>query len=328
MSSPAPQPPSRLGEAAPADRTADDWASVAAQHLAEGDRPQAIGSLREAVSLDPAHGCAGLLITTLHEAGLVEEAFAMGQRYHREGPRNPRALFRFGWLLAFIGEVEAAQALFHDLVLRDRGGIYEAWGNGELAYLARARGDVHAAVSFMERAVATQPGDMISRVGRAQMMVEAGQASVAVPLLEAELAAHPAARGFGGMPAALVLGWALRRLGQDAAAKRWLDPLASTLLATRPDLAARQLGMEPMQALRQLAYLAVCDRHEEALELANRTLRIPLYGAPDPRDGMLAPLFGKACWMALLVRSWDSIDEQRLRLGLRGLDRHAHPVPA
>jgi hypothetical protein len=175
----------------------------------------------------------------------------------------------------------------------------------------------------MERAVAAQPGDMISRVGLAQMMVEAGQASAAVPLLEAELAAQPAARGYGGMPAALVLGWALRLLGHETTANRWLDALESTLLAARPDHAARQLGMEPMQMLRQLAYLAVRGRHEEALELAQRTDRIALYGAPDPRDGMLAPLIGEPRWTALLTRSWDDIDAQRLRLGLRRLDRPA-----
>jgi tetratricopeptide (TPR) repeat protein len=230
MSSPASQLSSRLRDAAPVVRTADEWAGVAAQYLKEGERPQAIDALRAAVSLDPAHGAAGLLITTLHESGNVEEAFARGQRYHREGPRNPRALFRFGWLLAFIGEIDPAQALFRDLVVLDQGGLYEAWGNGELAHLARARGDARAAVSFMERAVAAQPGDMISRVGLAQMMVEAGQASAAVPLLEAELAAQPAARGYGGMPAALVLGWALRLLGHETTANRWLDALESTLL--------------------------------------------------------------------------------------------------
>jgi predicted Zn-dependent protease len=94
----------------------------------------------------------------------------------------------------------------------------------------------------MQRAVAAQPGDVISRVGLAQMLVEAGQAGAAVPLLEAELAAQPAARAYGGLPAALVLGWALRLLGREASANRWLDPLEPTLVAARPDHAARQLG--------------------------------------------------------------------------------------
>ena len=311
--------PGLASDAPPAPRTADEWAAVAAQALKEGDRPKAIEALRAAVSADPANGAAGLLITTLHQAGQVEEAYALGDRYQREGPRNPRALFRFGWLLAFIGETARAEALFRDLIALDKGGIYEAWGNGELAYLARARGDARGAVAFMEQAVAARPADMISRVGRAQMMVEAGEANAAIPLLEAELKADTAARGYGGMPAALVLGWAHRLQGNDAAAATWLDPLEKTLFAASPDASARQLGMEPMLAARQLAYLAIRGRHDEALALADRTPTIPLYGAPDPRDGMFASLAGKPAYEDLLTRSRYSINAERKRLRLGAL---------
>jgi Flp pilus assembly protein TadD len=145
--------------------------------------------LSPALAADPTNGAAGLLITTLYQAGRIEEAYALGERYHREGPRNPRALFRYDWLLAFIGEVDRAEPLFRDLIALDKGGIYEAWGNGELAYLARARGDARGAVAFMERAVAARPADMISRVGRAQMMVEAGDARAAARRAHAESAA-------------------------------------------------------------------------------------------------------------------------------------------
>jgi hypothetical protein len=34
----------------------------------------------------------------------------------REGPRNPRALFRFGWVLAYTGAIARAEALYRDLV--------------------------------------------------------------------------------------------------------------------------------------------------------------------------------------------------------------------
>jgi len=315
--------PALAGDTPPPPRTADEWATIAAQALKEGDRPKAIEALRAAVSADPANGAAGLLITTLHQSGQIEEAYALGDRYQREGPRNPRALFRFGWLLAFIGENTHAEALFRDLVALDKGGIYEAWGNGELAYLARARGDARGAVTFMERAMAARPADMISRVGRAQMMVEAGDASAAIPLLEAELKADPAARGYGGMPAALVLGWAHRLQGNEAAAATWLDPLEKTFFATSPDASARQLGMEPMLAARQLAYLAVRGRQDEALALASRIPTIPLYGAPDPRDGMFASLAGKPGYEALLTRSRNSINAERQRLGLGALPEAA-----
>jgi tetratricopeptide (TPR) repeat protein len=311
--------PGLASDAQPAPRTADDWAAAAAQALKDGDRPKAIEALRTAVATDPSNGAAGLLITTLHQSGQIEEAYALGDRYQREGPRNPRALFRFGWLLAFIGENTRAEALFRDLVALDKGGIYEAWGNGELAYLARARGDARGAVTFMERAMAARPADMISRVGHAQMMVEAGDASAAIPLLEAELKADAAARGYGGMPATLVLGWAHRLQGNEAAAATWLDPLEKTLFATSPDASARQLGMEPMLAARQLAYLAVRGRQDEALALASRIPAIPLYGAPDPRDGMFASLAGKPAYEDLLTRSRNSINAERQRLGLGAL---------
>ena len=311
--------PGLASDSPPAPRTADEWAAAAAQALKEGDRPKAIEALRAAVTADPANGAAGLLITTLHQAGHVEEAYALGDRYYREGPRNPRALFRFGWLLAFIGETSRAEALFRDLIALDKGGIYEAWGNGELAYLARARGDARGAVAFMEQAVAARPADMISRVGRAQMMIEAGDVTGAIPLLEAELKTDPAARSYGGMPAALVLGWAHRLRGNDAAAATWLDPLEQTLFATSPDANARQLGMEPMLAARQLAYLAIRGQHERALALADRTPTIPLYGAPDPRDSMYASLTGKPAYEALLTRARDSINAERRRLGLGAL---------
>ena len=263
--------------------TADELAAVASQRLKDGDRDAAIEALQAAVKTDPAHGSAGLLITTLHQAGRIEEAYALGERYRREGPRNPRALFRYGWLLAFIGEVERAEVLFRDLVALDKGGIYEAWGNGELAYLARARGDARGAVAFMERAVAARPADMISRVGRAHMMVEVGDVRAAVPLLEVELAANPAARGYGAVPATLVLGWAQRLAGDETAAVR--------------------------------------GRRDEALRLAARMPTLPLYGAPDPRDGMYASLVGAPEYEALLTRSRGAVDAERQRLGLGPLRR-------
>ena len=286
---------------APTVRTADELAAVASQRLKDDDRDAAIEALQAAVKTDPAHGSAGLLITTLHQAGRIEEAYALGERYRREGPRNPRALFRYGWLLAFIGEVERAESLYRDLVALNKGGIYEAWGNGELAYLARARGDARGAVAFMERAVAARPADMISRVGRAHMMVEA--------------------RGYGAVPATLVLGWAQRLAGDEAAAARWLDPLEAERFAAQANATVRQLGMEPMNAARQLAYLAVRGRREEALQLAARTPTLPLYGAPDPRDGMYASLVGAPEYEALLTRSRDAVDAERQRLGLGPLRR-------
>lgn len=193
----------------------------------------------------------------------------------------------------------------------DRGGICQAWGHGELAYLARARGDASQAVAFMEQAVAAKPDDVISRVGLAQMMATAGDVRGAVPRLEAELAKNPAARGYGAIPAALVLGWAYHQLGQAAEANRWLETLD----------AERKAGAWAAEPARELAYLAVRGRREEALKLADRTPHLLLYGAPDPRDPMLASLRGEPRYEALITRALDRIDAERARLGWGPLPR-------
>lgn len=52
----------------------------------------------------------------------------LGDRYLSEGPLNPRALFRFGWLLASIGENPRAEAIFRDLVAV----FPRPWCSGEL----------------------------------------------------------------------------------------------------------------------------------------------------------------------------------------------------
>ena len=314
--------------------TPDQLMATAQQLLRAGDRAGAIASLRSAVALDPKHGSAGLLITTLHQDDRVEEAYAIGDRYRREGPRNPRALFRFGWVLAFTGEIARAEALYRDLVVLDKGGIYEAWGNGELSYLARARGEPALAVEHMRRAVAAKPDDVISRVGLAQMMINAGAGAnadaaagaaagagavrEAVPLLEAELAKNPAAVGYGGMPAPIVLGWAYRLLGDDAAAAKWFATLE----------AARAAGAWAREPARELAFLAVSGRRDEALQLAARTPHILLYGAPDPHDRMFDSLVGAPEYEALLQRSRAKVDAERKRLGWEAVTRGDGAAPA
>jgi tetratricopeptide (TPR) repeat protein len=313
----APAAPASTTPAPAPAPTPDQLMATAQQQLRAGDRAGAIASLRSAVALDPKHGSAGLLITTLHQDDRIEEAYAIGDRYRREGPRNPRALFRFGWVLAFTGEIARAEALYRDLVVLDKGGIYEAWGNGELSYLARARGEPALAVEHMRRAVAAKPDDVVSRVGLAQMMINAGAGAganagadlsavrEAVPLLEAELAKNPAAVGYGGMPAPIVLGWAYRLLGDDAAAAKWFATLET----------ARAAGAWAREPARELAFLAVSDRRDEALQLAARTPHILLYGAPDPHDRMFDSLVGAPEYEALLQRSRSKVDAERKRLG-------------
>ena len=118
------------------------------------------------------------------------------------------------------------------------------------------------------------------------------------------------------MPADLVLAWAYQQAGDAGAAGTLLGPLGKKLFTNVPDGAARQLGMEPMQSARQIAFLAIAGRRAEALSLSERTPVIPLYGAPDPRDGMFASLKGEPGYEALLSRSRASINAERGRLGL------------
>jgi hypothetical protein len=165
----------------------------------------------------------------------------------------------------------------------------------------------------MRRAVAAKPDDVVSRVGLAQMMINAGAGAgadpgavrEAVPLLEAELAKNPAAVGYGGMPAPIVLGWAYRLLGDDAAAAKWFATLET----------ARAAGAWAREPARELAFLAVSGRRDEALQLAARTPHILLYGAPDPHDRMFESLVGAPEYEALLQRSRSKVDAERKRLG-------------
>lgn len=52
------------------------------------------------------------------------------------------------------------------------------------------------------------------------------------------------------------------------------------------------------------------------IALSKRTPVIPLYGAPDPRDGMFSSLKGEPNYEALLARSRAEVDAERKRLGL------------
>jgi len=105
-------------------------------------------------------------------------------------------------------------------------------------------------------------------------------------------------------------------MGDDNEEDRRLDLLETTVFPTPADATARQLGMEPMQASRQLACLALRGRRKEALRLAEQTPAPPLYGAPDPHDGMFDTLRGEPRYKALLAQSLDQIDAECASLGL------------
>ena len=133
----------------------------------------------------------------------------------------------------------------------------------------------------------------------------------AVPLLEAELAKNPAAVGYGGMPAPIVLGWAYRLLGDDAAAAKWFATLETARAARTPHIL---LYGAPDPHDRMFDSLVGAPEYE-ALQLAARTPHILLYGAPDPHDRMFDSLVGAPEYEALLQRSRSKVDAERKRLG-------------
>lgn len=224
------------------------------------------------------------------------------ERYRRHGPLNPRALFRYGWALGFLWENARADSVFRELTVHDRGGIYEAWGHGELAYLARARGERGRAVSYMELARRAQPNDAISRIGLATMLLDAGRVTEALPILRSELAADSLARGYGGLPALLLLASALRQTGDTAAARLAIERL-------RP-----RIGQ--LTPARKLQFYSAAGDVSSALELARTTPRIALYGSPDPHDHLLATLRGTPEFEALLTRSRAEVNARRQSVGL------------
>ena len=280
----------------------DSLVATAAAQLREGDTSGAIATYRRAIAINPAHGSAGLLISALYEAGATREAVALGERYLRHGPRNPRALFRYGWVLGYVWEIDKAEAVFRELIAIDSGGIYEAWGHGELAYMARARGDADGAVRHMELAVRARPDDVISRVGLAHMLLNAGRAGEALPILTRELERDSLARGYGAIPAQMLLGWAYSQLRDSGSARVAFDRL-------RPRIA--QLGSS-----RRMQFHALAGERAQALAVAATIPRVNLYGAPEINDNLVANLRGAAEYEALLRRSRGDVAERRRQLGL------------
>lgn len=293
---------------------ADSLRAAAVAYLAAGDTASAITTLRDALAADPVHGPAGGdLLTLLDNAGRTSEALALGDWYRRYGPPNPRLLFRYGWVFGFLWENDAAVDLYTDLAVIDSGGTYESWSYGELSYLAKARGEGEEAVRLMRIASERRPTDGFSQVGLAQMLLNAGRANEALPILEREIAARDTlARGYGAQSAHVLLGWAYMQLGDTAAAQQVLTAAAERVARTA-------------SPTRLMQVYAVQGRIEEALAIAARLPYINLYGSPDPRDGMLAPLRGRAEYEALLARSRTLINEKRAAVGLPPIEEPAAP---
>lgn len=277
-----------------------------------GDTAAMLASYERTLVRDPDHEMAGgNLVWTLDLVGRTSEALALGARYLERPHRNRRLMFRYGWVLGFLWEDQRAEAVFTRLVAMDPDGIYGAWGYGEIAYMRRARGDAAGAIAAMEAAVRARPTDGISRVGLAHMLLNAGDHARAIPMLERELQADPAARGYGSMPGTLLLGWGYLQRGDSAAARRVLDPFERTLRSASGMGAGSPLGSSNLVEL-----LTIEGRLDEAATLALRAPMPRLYGGPVLHDHLRSPLLADARYADLIGTARAQTNARRRAVGL------------
>lgn len=277
-----------------------------------GDTTAMLASYERTLALDPDHEMAGgNLIWTLDLVGRTPEALALGARYLARPHHNRRLMFRYGWVLGFLWEDRRAEEVFTRLVAMDPEGIYGAWGYGEIAYMRRARGDAAGAIAAMETAVRARPSDGISRVGLAHMLLNAGEHAKAVPMLERELASDPAARGYGSMPATLLLGWGYLQRGDTVAARRVLDPFERSLRNASGPVANSPLGSSNLVEL-----LTIEGRLDEAAALALRAPPPRLYGGPALNDHLRSPLLADARYADLIATARAQTNARRRAVSL------------
>lgn len=255
-------------------------------HALAGERSAALAEYERVLALDSTHArVAPLLITEYYDAGRTREALALGERTQALQPRNHQAQFRLGWAYGYLWEQEKAAEIFRRLASDSTSGIYRAWGHGELAYLSRARGDFADAVRHMEQAVRAVPSDRISQLGLATMLLTAGDAARARPLIERALAGDSNATGYGAIPGRLLLGWAARDLGDSALAHDMLREVERRILTS----VVPGNDQRPML----LKVYALQGRRADAVALLEQLSGLSLdnlYGGPDDHDGTLASL--------------------------------------
>lgn len=262
--------------------------SRGAVELLAGNRAPVVNDFERVLALDSTHPrVVPYLITEYFDSGRVREALALGERMRVLQPRNHLAQFRLGWAYGYLWEQEKAQQVFLRLAKDSTAGVYRAWGHGELAYLARARGDLAAAVSHMEEAVGAVPTDRTSQLGLATMLLTAGDAARARPIIETVLAVDSSANGFGATPGRLLLAWAARDLGDTSVARRMFDNVERAIIASSASGNDQRRMLLKVHALQGRRASAIAHlRHFPLLPRDN------LYGGPNDHDTALASLRG------------------------------------
>lgn len=280
-----------------------------------GNRAALLADYERVLALDSMHSrVVPLLITEYYDVGRTRDAVALGERMSVLQPRNFAAQFRLGWAFGYLWEQTKAQQVFSRLANDSTAGIYRAWGHGELAYLARARGDLPGAVKHMEAAVRAVPGDPVSQLGLATMLLNAGDATRARPLIEAVLSRDSSATGFGAIPGRLLLGWAARDLGDATLAGRMFNDVESDIIAR----AVTGNDQRPML----LKVYALQQRLGDAAVLLKLLPILPrdnLYGGSDDHDSAMSALHGVSEYEQVLAIQRGRTNARRSSMNLRPL---------
>lgn len=282
-----------------------------AQALA-GEHRAALADYERVLALDSTHArVAPLLITAYYDARRTREALALGERLKVLQPRNHQAQFRLGWAYGYLWEQEKAAEIFLRLANDSTSGVYRAWGHGELAYLARARGQLAEAVQHMEHAVRAVPSDRVSQLGLATMLLTAGDAARARPIIERVMASDSNATGYGAIPGRLLLGWAARDLGDSTLARRMFGEVERRILTSVTP------GNDQRPML--LKVYSLQGRRADAIALLQQLSGLPrdnLYGGPDDHDGAMVSLRGVPEFEALRARYRERVVARRRTIGL------------
>lgn len=185
-------------------------AVVAAADADDGARAEAFGELAQ----------------LLHAYELLGSARAAYANAMRLAPENPAWRYLAGHAAEAAGDLDAAIALWQETrsMLGDAGNDPRLLGHLGRAY--QARGDLPAARAHLERALAVQPDLAAARASLGEVVLAEGDATRAVALLEAALAAVPAADRLH-----YPLAMAYRKLGDLETARRHLAARGSVGLA-------------------------------------------------------------------------------------------------